>query len=358
MVPLIHRAALCVTALMLFSALGGPGQQFQRNVSELVDSSVGAVMPIVLSDANNKPTVAGGRSIGSSGGKILTKYRVVSAAHSATMKLKNGSFLAVERVAAAHPEHDIAVSKVTAQNPSFLMLLDSDSSSVAGHLLAIKRPVSPEKSMSEGAINAFSEDSQGRSWIQTAAASSPRNSGGPLLAGDVKVEGFSSLQASDGESIGFAVSIKLLPPLSAKSVPQASGDASELVSSTSSSVTGESVWTSAADGRDYEVRIDGDYIYVAWVNLPQPLKKSSAFSRSELKKNGDKWTGQTTAYMPFDYQHDATKTIWCRVQVAIEIDKVSASKIQGRSQLPSSFNRKQCQPEEPKWKPFTWIPKR
>jgi hypothetical protein len=142
-----------------------------------------------------------------------------------------------------------------------------------------------------------------------------------------------------------------------KSVLQPLGTTSRLDSSTSPSVTGESVWTSTADGRDYKVRVDGDYIYVEWVNLPRALQKSSAFLRSELKKSGDKWTGQTTAYMPFDYQHDATKTIWCRVQAAIEIDKVSASRIEGRSRLPTSFNQKKCLPENLEWKPFTWIPK-
>jgi phage terminase large subunit-like protein len=128
-------------------------------------------------------------------------------------------------------------------------------------------------------------------------------------------------------------------------------------SSTSPVLLGESIWTSTTDGRDYKVRINGDSIHAEWVNLPQALKKSSAFLRSELKKNGDKWIGQTTAYMPFDYQHDATKTIWCRVQADIEINTVSASRIEGQSQLPTSFSAKKCQPENAEWKPFAWIPK-
>jgi hypothetical protein len=127
--------------------------------------------------------------------------------------------------------------------------------------------------------------------------------------------------------------------------------------STSPALLGESIWTSTTDGRDFKVRIDGDSIHAEWVNLPQALKKSSAFLRSELKKNGDKWIGQTTAYLPFDYQHDATKTIWCRVQADIEIDEVSASRIEGKSQLPTSFSAKKCQLENAEWKPFVWIAK-
>jgi hypothetical protein len=149
-------------------------------------------------------------------------------------------------------------------------------------------------------------------------------------------------------SVGASDPKPVLPPLSSPSAPD---------SATSPALSGESIWTSTTDGRDYQVRIDGDSIHAEWVNLPQALKRSSAFMRSELKKSGGKWIGQTTAYMPFDYQHDATKTIWCRVQAGIEINKVSASRIEGQSQLPTSFSAKKCQLENPEWKPFAWIPK-
>ena len=154
------------------------------------------------------------------------------------------------------------------------------------------------------------------------------------------------------ESVKFSVSV-----LNPKPHLQLLGSTSAPDSSTPPALISESIWTSTTDGRDYKVRMDGDSMHAEWVNLPPALKRSSAFLRSDLKKNGDKWIGQTTAYMPFDYQHDATKTIWCRVQADIEIDKVSASKIEGQSQLPTSFNAKKCQLENPEWKPFAWIPK-
>jgi hypothetical protein len=154
------------------------------------------------------------------------------------------------------------------------------------------------------------------------------------------------------EAVKFSVSA-----LNPKPALQLLGSTSTPDSSTPPALISETIWTSTTDGRDYKVRMDGDSIHAEWVNLPPALKRSSAFLHSDLKKNGDKWIGQTTAYIPFDYQHDATKTIWCRVQADIEINKVSALRIEGQSQLPTSFSAKKCRLENPEWKSFAWIPK-
>jgi hypothetical protein len=354
----VRGTASCITALTLFCALNGQAQQSQPSVSELVKSSVDAVVLIVVSDENGKPTVEGSGFIVSSDGKIVTNHHVVSGAHSAIVKLNNGAFFSVEGVLADDLDHDITVIKVAGKNLPFLGLEDSDSLSVGDHVLAIGSPLGLENSVSDGIISGFREDSNGRSWIQTTAPASHGNSGGPLLGMDGRVAGIVTFKSSEGENLNFASPSKLINPLLAKSALQPLGTMSRVDSSTAPSVTGESIWTSMTSGRDYKVRIDGDYIYTEWVDLPSALKSTTAFSRSELKKQGGKWIGKTIAYMPFNYkQYDVTKTIWCRVEVDTEIDKMSASRIEGESQLPASFNAKKCQPEKLEWKAFTWIPK-
>jgi len=109
-----------------------------------------------------------------------------------------------------------------------------------------------------------------------------------------------------------------------------------------------------ASGRDYKVRVEGDYIYSQWVNLPPSLQSTTAFMRSELKKTGNKWSGTSVAYLPFK---DGKSVKWCRVEGEIEIGSVSDSRIEGRSQKWESFNAKKCQPESVAWTPFVWIPK-
>ncbi len=115
------------------------------------------------------------------------------------------------------------------------------------------------------------------------------------------------------------------------------------------------IWTSKTSGYDYKVRVAGRCILIDWVKLPPRLQHTPAFVRSQLKKSGDKWKGNTTAYLPFDY---LGKTHWCRVRSSMEIDSVSSSKIEGRSRMIIQFDAAQCRPEKMEWKQFIWVPKR
>jgi hypothetical protein len=356
--PFIRGKAYCIPVLALFFALSGQAQQPQRSVSELVKSSVDAVVLIVVSDETGKPTAEASGFIITTDGKIVTNHHVISGARSAIVKLNNGAFFTVDGVLADDPEHDIAIIKVTGKNLPFLTLEDSDGLSVGDHVLAIGSPLGLENSVSDGIISAFREEPNGRSWIQTTAPVSHGNSGGPLLAMDGRVAGIVTLKFSEGENLNFAVPSKLINPLLTKSALQPLGSISKADAWTSSTVTGESIWTSMTSGRDYKIRIDGGYIYGEWVNLPSALSSTAAFQRVELKKSGDKWVGKSISYTLFQYKEfSVSKTVWCRVEVDSEVDKLSASRIEGQSQVPTSFNAKKCQPEKLEWKSFTLIPK-
>ncbi len=122
-------------------------------------------------------------------------------------------------------------------------------------------------------------------------------------------------------------------------------------------------------GRDYKVRIDGDYIYTEWVNLPPVLQSTAAFMRSELKKDGEKWIGKVRTNLPYPYkssygdywrtgQQMGTENVnWCTEEPEFEIDSISDSRIEGRSLSPSSFDARKCKPGKMEWVSFTWIPK-
>ena len=364
----ILTATSCITLLITLAASPARTQQTPPNLSDLVKSSVDAVVLIVVNDENGKSIAEGSGFIISPDGKIVTNHHVVGGAHSATVKLNNGAFFPVEGIVADDPDHDLAIIKVPGKNMPTLTLANSDKISVGDHVLAIGSPLGLENSATDGIISALREDSKGRSWIQTTAPSSHGNSGGPLLLMDGKVVGVLTWKASEGENLNFAVPSKSIPPLLAESTVRPLGSTAKPDSPASPMLVGEKVWTSLTTGRDYKIRTDGDYIYVEWI-LPAALQSTAAFTRVELKKSGDKWIGKARSLLPYEYKSsyfDFWKTgqtmgtanvNWCRLEVDLEIDKLSDARIEGQAQNFASFDAKKCKPGKLEWKPFTWIPK-
>src|SRR5713226_2147588 len=204
-------------------------------------------------------------------------------------------------------------------------------------------------------------------WIQTTAPASHGNSGGPLLVMGGKVAGVLTWKAGEGENLNFAAPSKLIVPLLANSKIQPLGTKS--VSASSAGLSKEKLWTSVTSGRDFKLRVDGDYIYTEWINLPLQLQTTAAFMRSELKRVGDKWVGKSRSYLPYEYksayfdfwkngQTVGTSNVnWCQLEFDFEIDSLTDSRIEGRGMVFTSFDAKKCKPGKMEWKTFTWIPK-
>jgi S1-C subfamily serine protease len=326
----------------------------QQSQSELVKASVDSVVLIVMSDENGKPTAEGSGFIVSSDGKIVTNHHVIAAGKSAIVKLNNGAFFAVAGILADDPDHDLAVIKVSGKNLPALALANASGVAVGDHVLAIGSPLGLENSVSDGIVSAIREDRKGKSWIQTTAFASHGNSGGPLLIMDGKVAGVIAWKVSEGENLNFAIPSKFVAALlEGNSTPRPLGDIPKSDSTKVNAPSSEALWNSLSNGWDYKIRIDGDYVYVQWVNLPSDLKSTAAFASMELKKTGTKWAGKKIIYLPFNYKYSVK---WCRTETAIEIDQLSESRIQGRSEGWTSLDVKKCQPENIVWKDFTWIP--
>lgn len=354
----MSRITSMATSLVAFlSVLYTPqvqAQQSPRSVSDVVKATVDSVVLIVVNDDAGKPVAEGSGFIASSDGKIVTNHHVIAGAHSAVVKLNNGAFFPVDGVVADDPDHDIAVIKVSGKNLPVLVLADSDALSAGDHVVAIGSPLGLKNSVSDGIISGFREDAKGRSWVQTTAPASHGNSGGPLLTMDEKVAGVVTWKATDGENLNFAVPSKLVASLLTNSTvrPFGSVPMSDSISITPSAE--ERVWTSITSGRDYKVRMNGDFVYVQWTNLPPALLSTTAFIRAELKKTGDKWVGKNISYLPYSTR---TGQKWCRIETDFEIDKLSDSRIEGMGLAWPSTNVNKCQPEHAEMKQFIWIPK-
>jgi trypsin-like peptidase len=356
------RATPAVRAFLFAIALAQAArpqssQQTSGDVSEIVKSSIDAVVLIVVNDASGKPTLEGSGFLVSSDGRIVTNHHVIAGATSATVKLNNGAFFPVEGLIADDPEHDLAVIKVNGKNLPHLSLHASDNLALGQHVLAIGSPLGLENSVSDGIISGFRKDEKGVNWIQTTAPASHGNSGGPLLVMDGNVIGVLTWKAGEGENLNFAVPSSSILPLLTNSTVQPLATAAKPLT-TSLVANKERIWTSMTTGRDFKVRIDGDYIYTEWVNLPSQLQTTAAFMRSELKKDGDKWVGKVRSLLPYDYKTWAVQDVkWCTVEVQFEIDKLSETRIEGRAVRAKSFDAKKCKTGELEWQSFAWIPK-
>lgn len=362
----LRRLAFCSAVIAIPAGL--PAQS-PPDMSQLVKSSIDAVVLIVVNDANGKPVLEGSGFLVSADGRVVTNHHVIGGAASATVKLNNGAFFPVEGIIADDPDHDLALIKVPGKNLPYLNLADSDTASAGQHVLAIGSPLGLENSVSDGIVSGFRKDDRGTNWIQTTAPASHGNSGGPLLVMDGKVIGVLTWKVGEGENLNFAAPSKLILPLLSNSSVQPLGTAAKTLVTPAAPPSGERVWTSLASGHDYKVRIDGVYIYTEWVNLPPTLQTTVAFMRTELKKDGEKWVGKSKSNLPYGFkssymdfwrtgQQMGTENVnWCTLEFDVEIDKISDSRIEGRTRGYKSFDAKKCKPGKLEWMPFTWIPK-
>jgi S1-C subfamily serine protease len=355
------RSGVIVISFLTTLALYSVSQQ---NVADVVKQSSDAVVLIVISNSAGQETALGSGFLVSADGEIVTNYHVIKDAHSATVKLSNGAFFPVSGVLAAEADKDLAVIKVNGKNLPFLAIGDIDKLHIGDHVVAIGSPLGLEGTVSDGIVSAV-RDVDSKKWIQTTAPASHGNSGGPLLDMNNHVVGVVAMGVNPelGQNLNFAIPSSEVTAILITAHQQAKP--LESVSNTDGSFSSGTLWTSLTTGHDYNLKHDGDYLYVDWVNVPPDIKTAGGFVREELKKSPDgKWRGTAHARLPCTYTQGRgafarTFTNWCsRDEVAIEIDLMSDRRIEGINTGSEKFNCKKCEPEgKTEQKPFTWIPK-
>ena len=335
----------------------------QTEVSDVVKKSSDSVVLIVISDSAGQETALGSGFIVSADGEIVTNYHVIKEAHSAIAKLSNGAFFPVSGVLTSDADKDLAVIKVNGKNLPFLAIGEIDKLHVGDHVVAIGSPLGLEGTVSDGIVSAF-RDVGSRKWIQTTAPVSHGNSGGPLLDMSNHVVGVVTLGVNPelGQNLNFAAPCNELTALLA-SAHQQTKPLQSVSGGISSSFTEGTIWTSMTTGHDYNLRQDGDYLYIDQVNLPVDIQKAGGFVRSELKKGADgKWRGKSRARLPCQYrsgwgQYAQNVAKWCSLEHEIEIDLLSDKRIEGIGSKWNRFDCKRCKEEGTEQMPFSWIPK-
>ena len=143
-------------------------------------------------------------------GHILTNHHVIEGAERLTVKLADGRSLRAE-VIGSDPDTDIALIRVEGSGPfPHAMLGDSSKLRVGEWVCAIGNPLAYEHTVTVGVISFLGRklfDPSLDNYIQTDAAISFGNSGGPLINSRGQVIGINSAVSRQASNIGFAVPI-------------------------------------------------------------------------------------------------------------------------------------------------------
>ena len=143
-------------------------------------------------------------------GNILTNHHVIEGAERLTVKLADGRTLRAD-VVGSDPDTDIALIKVSGSGPfPHAVLGDSSRLRVGEWVCAIGNPLAYEHTVTVGVVSFIGRklfDPSLDNYIQTDAAISFGNSGGPLINSRGQVIGINSAVSRQASNIGFAVPI-------------------------------------------------------------------------------------------------------------------------------------------------------
>jgi serine protease Do len=143
-------------------------------------------------------------------GHILTNHHVIEGAERLTVKLADGRSLRAELIG-SDPDTDIALIKVDGNGPfPNAVLGDSAKLRVGEWVCAIGNPLAYEHTVTVGVVSFIGRklfDPSLDNYIQTDAAISFGNSGGPLINSRGQVIGINSAVSRQASNIGFAVPI-------------------------------------------------------------------------------------------------------------------------------------------------------
>ena len=153
-------------------------------------------------------------------GYILTNFHVVEGADRLTVTLGDGRSFRAE-VTGVDPALDVALIKISGSDPLPVAVLgDSSTLRVGQWVCAIGNPLGYVHSVTVGVVSFLGRklfDQTLDAYIQTDAAISLGNSGGPLIDAAGRVIGMTSAVSSQAANIGFAIPIsqvlEILPQL-------------------------------------------------------------------------------------------------------------------------------------------------
>ncbi len=196
------------------SKSGQSGSTFTQQIAKEEKGSV-----VFLKVSTNEGEGVGSGIIVKSSGQILTAHHVIQGIKQGWAKPFNGTWMPITGVVAQDELKDLAVINVDPHGQYLQQsrLGSGEYISSGDPVVAIGNPLGLEYSVTEGIISEVRTTPEGLRVIQTDAAVSPGNSGGPLFDQNGEVIGVVSFNLSssrdEGQNLNFAVSIDEARPL-------------------------------------------------------------------------------------------------------------------------------------------------
>ena len=197
----VNPAVVNVDAAVRGDVRGRTGLRWRRDLSDGADAPrEGSGSGFLIDDS----------------GYLLTNFHVVDGADRITITLSDGRSFTAE-VIGIDPAIDIALLKIPAAGRlPFVTLGDSDQLRPGQWVCAIGNPLGYVHSVTVGVVSFLGRklfDQSLDAYIQTDAAISLGNSGGPLIDAQGRVVGITTAVSSQAANIGFAIPIGQVVPI-------------------------------------------------------------------------------------------------------------------------------------------------
>lgn len=138
-------------------------------------------------------------------GVIVTNYHVIEGATEISVQLNTGKTYKINSILGYDEDLDIAILSVSAKVKP--LTLSKFTPKIGSTVYTIGSSLGLEGTFTNGLVTTNSRIIDQVDFIQTNAAISPGNSGGPLLNAYGEVVGINTMQLVDGQNLNFAINI-------------------------------------------------------------------------------------------------------------------------------------------------------
>lgn len=146
-------------------------------------------------------------------GTLVTCYHVIDGATELSVELSDGGIYRVNSIIDFNELYDIAVLEVSISGNAYMNICEEDS--IQGETVyALGASRGLDGTFSNGVISALNRKVGAINCIQTTAATSGGNSGGPLMNVYGEVVGINAMTRTDGQNLNYAIDVNMLDKLS------------------------------------------------------------------------------------------------------------------------------------------------
>ena len=168
----------------------------------------GAVVVIQGYNANNELVKQGSGVVINNKGYVVTNYHVLEGCEKLEVLHNKDVFSNVD-IVGIDVEKDVLILKIDAMKFPSIKIGVVQKINIGETVYAIGSPLGFENTISEGIISGLRNDeTTGRNFIQITASISPGSSGGAVVNDKGELIGISTLSATEGQNLNFAIPIK------------------------------------------------------------------------------------------------------------------------------------------------------